>query len=126
MPTYYIADYSIFRDSPVTVQKGGGGDLDKEFRIDLPESLVRSNRSILAYVVDPESNVNNLRIEVAVNGEPVRSSRFGQDLLMTLHEVVGANVLKVGTNTVTFTATSGTGSVRISDVVLWWQRAVET
>lgn len=125
MPTYYIADYSIFRDSPVTVQKGGGGDLDKEFYIDLPESLVRSNRSILAYVVDPEANVNNLRVEVAVNGEPVRSSRFGQDLLMTLHEVVGANVLKVGRNSVTFTATSGTGSVRISDVVLWWQRAVE-
>ena len=121
----YICDYSIFRDSSVTIQRGGGGDLDKEFHINLPESLVRSNRSILAYVVDPESNVNNLRVEVAVNGTPVRSSRFGQDLLMTLHEVVGADVLNVGRNTVKFTATSGSGSIRISDVVLWWQRDVD-
>lgn len=117
-----IADYSIIRDSSFTIKTGG--DIDRSFNFSLPSSLYRDNRSILAFVMDGASNLNNLRLEVLINGTSLRHPVLNQDSLQTLHEVVGSNVLRVGSNTCEFRITSGSGTMNLSDVVLWWQRSV--
>lgn len=117
-----VADYSIIRDSSFVIRTGG--DIDRTFNFTMPSFLYPSNRAILAYVIDGERNTTNLKVEISINGSVVRHPRFSGDSYKALHEVVAANLLREGSNSIKFRITSGSGPINISDVILWWQRTV--
>ena len=117
-----IADYSVIRDSSFEIRTGG--DIDRSFDFSLYEGFHRGSRSILAYVVDPEANVSGLKLRISVNGTSVKEATFSSNSYQTLHEVLSANLLRVGSNTIDFRIISGSGNINVSDIVLWWQRDI--
>ena len=52
-----------------------------------------------------------------LNNVVVVTSPFGADILRTVHEIVDNGVLQLANNTLTITATAGTGTIEVSDVV---------
>ena len=117
-----IADYSVISDNKVALQIGG--DIDHDFNFTLPVGAHLGSRSVLAFMLDTKSDPDDLRFHVEINGTNVFNARFNSDVFQPLHEVIGANVLRHGTNNINFVVDSGDGVAEISDVVLWWQRDI--
>lgn len=112
-----VADYSIIRDSPFTLEVGG--DIDRQFSFSLPNEAHLGSRSILAF-----RTLNNQRVSfrVEINGSNQLTFTFGTSEVKTFHEVISANLLQHGTNTINFVVTSG--EMTFADIVLWWQHNV--
>ena len=119
-----IADYTIIRDGSFELRTGG--DIDQSFAFTVSDTAHLGSRSILAFILDTESNANNLLFRVEINGTHVRTARINGDTFQTIHEVVSANVLQhgSGSNNIDFSIIGGSGDVHFSDVVLWWQRDI--
>jgi hypothetical protein len=79
---------------------------------------------VLAWRFEAESNPNNLKWKFDVNGTEVANFTHGSDRFCSLHEVVSGNILKVGSNTATVKVLSGSGQIKVSDVVLHFQATV--
>ena len=123
-----IADYAIVSGGSVTMTKPGG-DIDKEFEFSLASNAHLASRTIFGFIADP-SNATNLKFRVLLNGSEIRSLELdGGHFRGTVHEVVAANLLKKGSgsanvNKVKFELTSGSGTLHVSDVVVWFQADV--
>jgi len=117
-----IADYTIITDAKFTIQTGG--DIDQTFSFSLESGAHLGSRSILAFVLFVDGNAKNLKFAVLVNGLEQLSYSFTGFQINTLHEVIAANLLKQGTNSIEFRIVGGTGKLEFGDVVLWWQRDV--
>jgi hypothetical protein len=109
----------------------------ESFPFSLPEGLVRDERAILAFMVNPNADVKNITFEVQINDHRLRTSTISGGPSRTFIEVVGRDVLRDGdANSIEFRVTSGTGVddsswasfstpiAAFSDVVLWFQRKV--
>jgi hypothetical protein len=113
-----IADYTIITDAWV-IQ----ADQDTiEFPV--PDNINLGARSILGFMLDVD-NVGELRIKMRLNGHEVWSWHYSdgsQYPVRFFQEVIGANVLKAGTNVLSFDGASGEKwFAQISDAVLWVQ-----
>ncbi len=122
-----VADYKIIKDDSFTLTSTPPGN-SKEIKFDLDSPHVEA-RSILAFKLDLV-NADNFRFNVKVNGTQVVERTCSGDRFFTFHEVIPANLLKrkdpgpPPENSIQFTNTNGTGSVKISDIVLWYQHRI--
>lgn len=117
-----IADYTIITDDKFSIQTGG--DIDRTVNFSLESGAHLGSRSILAFVLFVDGNAKNLKFEVLINGSGQLSYTFTGFQVNTLHEVIAANLLKQGANSIEFRIVGGTGKLEFGDVVLWWQRDV--
>ncbi len=121
-----IADYLIISDGKFTIKTGGDTDWDSNFTLESGAHL--GSRSILAFVVFVHGGADKLAFEVKINGSKELAYQFtvSGTRIHTLHEVIGANVLKTGTNAnkIEFRITGGSGTLEFGDAVLHYQRDI--
>jgi hypothetical protein len=119
-----IADYAVITDAKFTIQTGG--DIDKDFDFTLESGAHLGSRAILAFVLFVHGGAEKLAFEVRINKSVQLSYVFtvSGTRIHTLHEVINANVLKAGTNTIEFRITGGFGSLEFGDTVLHYQRDI--
>lgn len=119
MPT--IADYTIILDNVVTLPDSIG-DVDRDFTFNAP-AVNAGVASILAFRVNPDADDVTLR--VTLNGTNILTQRFnGEPQERSWHEVIGQNILQDSNNTLTLARIAGSGVVRVSDLVLFFQTNV--
>ncbi len=127
-----IADYN-------TIAPATGGDTgfslnfpatpNRDFNFNLtPDTGVDFNsRSVLAFLVS-SNNGDNIILRVRVNGtnQAIYTIPTGHHV-GTLHEILNPGILQNNPNNVEFlleSPKSGSGSVRISDLVVFYQRNI--
>jgi hypothetical protein len=121
---HQAAVYDVISDG--TTSLAIGGDIDHDFAIGLNANANVGIRSVLSFMLRP-SNPNNLqfRLEI-INGDGVTSTvvtyTIGSNTWRVFQEVISANVLTLTGNTLRVTVLSGTGTLGISDIVLWYHR----
>ena len=121
-----IADYLVIADSKHHLNKDGPRPpRAEEFNFTLESGGHLSSRAILAFVLKVDSNTTDLQFEVEVNEIDQVNYTFSEfRSSSTLHEVIDQNVLKACENSIKFRIEGGTGGVRFSDVVLFYQRDI--
>jgi hypothetical protein len=116
-----VADYRVISDGDVKLQTGG--DIDHTFTFDLGTAVQHNQQAILQFFYVSSSNANNLSFRFAINGTAVRTINVTGNHFATIHEVQGG-VTKNNQNELEIRIVGGTGSVTISDIVLFVQRTV--
>ena len=119
------ADYDIISDAKVALKIGG--DIDREFPIQLAGASVDS-RSILSFMVDT-IGADNLKFRLnIINGNNVNTEvgtyTTSSSDARTFQEVMNGNVLTASGNRLLVKVLSGTGTLEISDIVLWYLKNV--
>ena len=97
-----------------------GADIDIDLPFALPDNTA-ARRGVLAYVVDATSP-SSLAYSMTINGTAEVSRLVDGTVRHTEHEVVGS--FHAGDNTLRVVVTGGTGTLVISDVVLFYDRGV--
>lgn len=116
-----VADYRVVRDGSVTVQTGG--DIDKEFSFDLGTAVKHDQNCVLQFFMVSGSNASNLSFAFEINGTSIRTINVNGNHFATIHEVA-RDVTRDNSNSMKLRITGGSGSVTVSDIVLWVQRSV--
>jgi hypothetical protein len=116
-----IADYRVISDGSITLQTEG--DIDHTFDFDLGTAVQHGQSAVLQFFYRTSNNANNLTFRFSINGTPVRTMIVNGNLFGTMHEVQ-AGVTRDNGNTLDVRIIGGSGSVEISDVVLFVQREV--
>ena len=116
-----VADYRVISDGGVTIQTGG--DIDKSFTFDLGTAVKHSQPAILQFFFVSSKNSDNLSFRFSINGTAVRTINVTGNFFGTIHEVQ-SNVTRNNQNELEVRITGGSGSVTISDIVLFVQRTV--
>jgi hypothetical protein len=116
-----VADYRVISDDSITLQTGG--DIDHSFNFDLGTAVQHGQSAVLQFFYITSSNANNLTFRFSINGTLVRTYIANGKLFGTIHEVQ-AGVTRDNGNTLDVRIVGGSGSVVISDVVLFVQREV--
>ena len=112
-----VADYRVIRDANFTIQTGG--DIDRDFDFNLGTAVQLGQQSILQFFYVSSQNASNLRFRFSINGNSIRTINVTGNSFGTIHEVVGRDVLRGGNNNIVVTIIDGSGSVTISDIVLF-------
>jgi hypothetical protein len=108
--------------SPGSTSLRPGGDIDADLPFTLPANTA-DRRGVLTYKLDAVSP-SNLRFSVGFNGgTPLFNRAVDSTVLHSEHEVVSG--FHAGDNTLRIRVTGGTGTLVISDVVLFYDRLVE-
>ena len=115
-----IADFAVITDTKFSINNLPGGDSDREFDFTLDGPHVGS-RSVLYFVLFV---LDGCGFQVSINGHPQLNYQFSGRTVITLHEVIGSNVLKAGTNSIEFKIISGLGKLEFGDAVLFYQRDI--
>lgn len=119
-----VADFTVLTDARRSI----GRDVvipsfEVKFDLDQPHA---GSQSILMFNIDLVS-ANGFGLKVTVNGQDVFTATWSGGEFFSIHEVLPQNLLKTSGNTIVFSATSsssGSGSARIGDVVIWYQRDI--
>ena len=119
------ADYDIVSDSKVSLRIGG--DIDHDFAIGMDSPNVAA-RSILTYMVDTV-NPNDLKFRLnIINGNnlstEVGTYTTSSNVARTFQEVIAASVLTATNNKLRVSVLSGSGTLEIADIVLWYLKNV--
>jgi len=115
-----IAYYQVLKDAKTTLTPGGEPWIKKWTA---PDDINLEARAVLTFMADPNREAD-LTLEIKVNGSVVRSPSFIGGVQRGMWEVLGPSHLDGGTNEFRFAVTSGTGTLAISDVVLWYKRTI--
>lgn len=126
MPT--IADYSVLRDGSFDLESGHQRELDPWFP---PSDLVPGTgtaKAILSYKARPLPQAPfspqvDLKISLKFQGLSIETVTIKGDSVRGLWEAFPANKLSSTVGNV-FIFRSQSGRVRISDVILWYQRNI--
>lgn len=118
-----IADFLILDGADGFVLRTGR-DIDREIDFTVPSNTVLGARSVLTFTVDT-NEAENLTLEFGLNNTGFRDL-YAAQMIFTNQRVFGANILKTGTraNEAFFRIRSGSGVLRIANVVLWFQADV--
>jgi hypothetical protein len=117
-----VADYVIISDKAEKMVRGGTNFFTRKFTI--PDNFSRADNCILMFMVDTDEP-DALHYALKINNQEVASYTHNVDRFGTFHEVFGANLLHTGENDFTAVATSGEGTIKISDVVCHFQVFIE-
>lgn len=124
-----IADYQIITKGPFTLTESNP---KKDLPFDLPVSISISAGGVLGFVVADVSAglfgaATSVEFEILANNISLTKYTLKTGTICGLLETfagAGGN-LKIGPNTITFKVTkSNLAGVKMSDVVLWFQRNV--
>ncbi len=119
-----VADYAILLDNQVAL--GVGGDVDHDVTFFLPGSAALDGRAVLTLQMEAE-DPDNLRWDFRINGTQVAGFTHNTDRFCAIQEVVEADVLRSGGNSpneARIRVEGGQGTLKVSDVVLYFQNAV--
>lgn len=131
-----LADYKIISDSGFTLTPGE----DRSYDFTVNTDIVRfssdyhrySQRPILAYFADPSGDAENLQVIIEINPgitsatvSDVSSYRYSGGTGRAHFEVLRhGNLQPDRTNELRFTCDSGEGSIKVSDIIIWYQRLI--
>ncbi|MFN2494779.1 MAG: hypothetical protein ABR608_02555 [Pseudonocardiaceae bacterium] len=135
-----LADYRVLQDRKSTLTAGGPA---LNLAVTLPAGSnpfidvfdgagtdSPAHHPVLAFVLDTVEP-HNLRCEVTTTKGAVGSTPqvqftgiFNRDGYHSVHEVIDSDALNPGTNTISFKIVSGSGSLGIGGVVLWFKRHI--
>ena len=123
-----IADYQIITKGPFTITES---NLKKDLPFDLPLSISTSAGGVLGFVVEVSPGLfgaaTSVEFEILANNISLTKYTLKTGTICSLLETFsgGGGNLKIGPNTTTFKITkSNLAGVKISDVVLWFQRNI--
>jgi hypothetical protein len=121
-----IADYLIAADNKFEISRVSDGGFNHVLEFQLDAGAHLASRSVLTFVIFVLDGTKNLKFEVKVNGSPqlIYTLTTTPTRVHTLHEVVDANVLRHGNNTLEFHPMGGVGKLEFGDVVLLYQRDI--
>ena len=97
-----------------------GADIDIDLPFELPDNTA-NRRGVLTYMVDATSP-SNLSYSMSINGAEQAGRRVDSTVAHSEHEVVSG--FRAGSNTLRVLVTSGTGTLVVSDVVLFYDRGI--
>ena len=83
-----------------------------------------TGRPTLFFRVQKGSGAGTITLEIRMNTVVVFTSSFGSETLRGLHEIVDNNVLQLVGNELVIEATAGTGTIDVSDVLLYYPTTV--
>jgi hypothetical protein len=118
-----LADYGIVSDGQITLTTTAPDDFKQLplFNLDKPDS---GSRAILMFNALLQS-VDGFAYNVKINGTEVFNATYFNHGFFTIHEVIPAGLIKATGNIIQFKAlSSDSGSVKIGDVIIWYQHAV--
>jgi hypothetical protein len=122
MPT--IADYKIVLDGTAVIQRGTGQGFNfTRHNFALPGNIVPEQSGILMCRIEAEE-ADGLKYTLTINDVDLLTLTHSEDRFGTIHEVIGANVLRFGDNQFRAVASDGEGALKISDVVVYFQATV--
>ena len=135
----HIADYVLMQDRdsfrlPVwrtTAHLAVIDEAEKTVTFRLPSNTVLDEPSIIAFVANPSAK-ERIEYEIEINGHVFAMGDFGSGVVRGLWKVVGGGVLRADdSNSITFRTLEGQvpehggqPTIKFSDIVLWFQRAV--
>jgi hypothetical protein len=122
MPT--IVAYDALQDASFSLSPGGHNTVHFDPSNDLTQTGDQ-NRPLLCYRVGPSNNASNLGLKVQINGVDTGSGQtISGTVSRTLMEIISGTI-NAGNNNITFELNpEGTGSLAISDVVVFYKRFV--
>jgi hypothetical protein len=117
-----VADYGIITDEQFRLSTTSGGG-SKQINFDLPDPP-HGSRRILMFNIDL-IDADDYTLEVTVNGTMVFKATYNGGAFFSIHEVIpkGLSELHQTQNWILFTA-GGSGSAKIGDVVIFYQRQI--
>lgn len=123
----YLADYKVLRDSPVNLANGN----EKAMELTLPSGLVNNDadsRPVLSFrAVGGDWSEGTVRVSIDDQGaiNQVIDAKVPPGEIIEFKEVLSqGDVHGEGDNSLRFRHIGG-GQVRISDVVIWFQRRID-
>lgn len=111
-------------DGARVLSRAAGGDIDHTYPSFSAANAALSGRPTLFFRVSPKPGAGTITLEVTLNNVVVFTSTFGSESLRSLHEIVDNNILLTANNVLTVRATAGTGTIDVSDVVLYYPTTV--
>lgn len=122
--SHQAAIYDVISDGKTSLAIGA--DIDHDFPIGLNSNANLGQRSVLSFMVDTV-NSNNLQFRLSIiNGSGVTTTvatyTTSSTVARVFQEVISSNTLTLTGNTLRVVVLSGTGTLEISDIVLWYQR----
>lgn len=115
MPT--VANYRVVSDNPFTISTSGDRDRDVNFNI--PVEHLPGGNDLVQWRVNTRS-ANDLRFRVSVNDTTVLDYGPSDENLTRDFLEVAVGVVD-GANNIRFNIFGGSGSVDISDIIVWYQ-----
>jgi hypothetical protein len=111
-----VADYKVIKDGPVVLR--AGNDIDVTFEFSLPRFPIAPDEpAIISFLL---LGSNNLRLKFVLNGTDVSDRIYSAGPERCIQDVIQPRAIQGGTNQMTLIAV--TGEVRLSSLVLWFQR----
>lgn len=136
----HISDYVLMQDRdsfrlPVwrtTEHLAVMNETEKTLSFRLPTNSVLDEPSIIAFIVDPSADTERIEYEIEINGHVFPMGNLGTGVRRGLWKIVSGGVLRAGdSNSITFRVLEdqvpehgGQPTLKFSDIVLWFQRAV--
>ena len=118
-----VADYITFADKPFELQEIAGS---QNFLLNLPANFNSEKPGILTFMLHV-NNGKNIHVVLSMgpanniaNAQSIGSMELDGYHFTTVQELLGGAPLLNG-NMLYFTRTAGTGTLKISDVVIWFQ-----
>ena len=113
-----IADYTIIADAWVIQADQDTIEFQVSANLNVP------SRAVLGFMLDVDNN-GELTLKIRLNGHEVWSWHYSDESrhpVRYFQEVIGGNVVRPGTNVLSFDGSSGDKwFAQISDAVLWFQ-----
>lgn len=122
-----ISDYQIITKGPFTLDEE---HLSRTLPFDLPSNISASAGGILGFVVAKVASgilgPSSVTFEIFANSNKLTNYSLKTGTTCSLLETFGGagGNLKVGSNSIRFSASKGGPDLTISDVVLWFQRNI--
>ncbi|MEM7794070.1 MAG: hypothetical protein AAF579_06395 [Cyanobacteria bacterium P01_C01_bin.118] len=120
-----VADYEFFNDNSFELRIGA--DIDKTLPANIAYDPKPGEGAILMWK-HWRTGTGPVSYKVLVNGTEVFAPTISGDTATKnftfLHENMSTNTLNAGENNIEFRVTGGTGTVRISDVVIFYRRDI--
>jgi len=111
-----VADFTVITDNWVLEKD------QNSISFNIPSNIDTKSPAVLGFMLNVQ-NLDDLTLKIHLNGSEVWNWKFSDDKrTVFFQEVIGAGVLKSGSNVFKFSSTTDDFHlVKVSDVVVWWQ-----
>ena len=116
-----VADYAQFSDASFDLRLTGG-TIDKSLTRSIENAPASGEGALLMWNVRREG-AGSVTYEVRVNGGTAATYTVTQGDWSAVHEALSTGSVHLGSNTVEFQVTAGTGIVSIGHVILFFRQA---
>ena len=111
-----VATFYQLLDSEIELRIGG--DIDRAVRQFVADPAASGEGAVLAWMVRRKST-GSVTYTVTLNGNLLNTYTLDSADRFAVHETTGSDDINQGDNDVVFRVTGGTGTLGLSDVVLW-------